>query len=1358
VVRSGGTLGTASVQFSTANGTATSPADYTAISGTLIFNDAENVKFINVPITNDGTVNGDRTFNVSLFNPSASSSITAPSNAVVTIVDDDSTISFSSVDYLVNENGGVARISVVRDGGANNTAMVEFRTETNGTATAGLDFGVRSGFLTFAPGVRVQTFDVAITDDILNEFNETVPLTLLNVSGASLGLSSATLTIVENDTAPGVITFGTNMYFVSEDALFISIEVLRTNGHTGPVTVNFQTLNTGTATPNIDYVSTNGQVTFGDGQTNAFLVLRIIDDVPPPAEGNETFPIQLFGPTANATLGLADATVTIVDNDQPGAFVFSAPTYTVSESNAFLTVTVIRTNGNSGAANVTVQTSGGSATPTLDYTPVSNVLAFANGQNVQTFTIQILQDGLSEGTETIGLLLSNPTSGTSIGVPGVATVFIIDDEVAVGFSAANYNVVESLTNVTITLIRTGDTNNGFSVTVNTSDGTARAGEDYVSTSTTVTFAPGEVTRTFTVGIFDDQLAEGDEFLNLTLSSPSGGVTLGPIPTARLNILDNDTAFVFSSATYSTNEANVNLIITVFRLGFIGATSAVDFATSDGTATTNLDYLQATGRLAFAIGQTSATFAVPILDDFIVEGNETISLQLGNPQLPAFLGPQSTAVITIIDNDTSVGFSQTNYIVNEKVTNAVITIVRLGSPAQPVQVTFQAINGTAIANVDYFPLTTLVTWGANDVAPKTVLVPVFDDAIPEGAETVGLRLLNPVNAFLDPVTGSSTLTIVDNAGAIAFASASYTVIEGTGNALLNLVRTGGSNGTVSVQWNVIGGTATPGSDYFGSVGTVVFANGETTKPIILPIAEDGLQEGVETLDIVLSNAGGGARVGSPDRTVLSIIDNDTGIIVGAGSALIAESFLPTNNIIEPGETVTVLLALRNAGIVNADNVTAFLVYSNGITHTNVQVQNYGALLAGGDSASRPFTFTALGTNGSRITATLLITNNGLFLGPVSFDFVLGRQNIPFQNATAITIHDYTNAAPYPAQLTVSGVIGPVESVRVTLHGLRHTFPADIDMLLVAPNGTRVLLMSDAGGGFDLNNVTITFDDAALNPIPDGLRITNGLSYRPANYGVLVDPFPGLIPENGPWTNTSLASLNGINPNGVWSLFIVDDGSGDDGAIASGWSLNIQSSGAVIPGADLSVTVTDSPDPVALGGTVVYTIAVTNHGPGVAHSAMLTNIMPPEANFITASGPFSYSQNGNVLSGSLGSIPMGSGVAVMVTMTAPNTPTLLTFDSTVGSGAEDLNMGNNHASIKTSVNNAIPDMPPLFAARKNNELVLSWQGVSTNIVLETSGTLGIGWNTMGLTPVVSNGVSTVTMPFNGSTKFFRLKRVP
>ena len=156
--------------------------------------------------------------------------------------------------------------------------------------------------------------------------------------------------------------------------------------------------------------------------------------------------------------------------------------------------------------------------------------------------------------------------------------------------------------------------------------------------------------------------------------------------------------------------------------------------------------------------------------------------------------------------------------------------------------------------------------------------------------------------------------------------------------------------------------------------------------------------------------------------------------------------------------------------------------------------------------------------------------------------------------------------------------------------------------------------------------------------------------------------------------------------------------------------------------------------------------------------LTNVLPANANFISVSGPGSYTINGNMLLGTLGNIPMNAGVVVTVRMTAQNTPTQLTFDATVAAGTADLNSVNNHVSVKTTVTDSVP-LPLLFAARKNGQVVLSWQSAETNIVLETGTLLSVGsWSNMVGTPVVSNGVSTVTVPIDAGLKFYRLKRVP
>lgn len=154
-----------------------------------------------------------------------------------------------------------------------------------------------------------------------------------------------------------------------------------------------------------------------------------------------------------------------------------------------------------------------------------------------------------------------------------------------------------------------------------------------------------------------------------------------------------------------------------------------------------------------------------------------------------------------------------------------------------------------------------------------------------------------------------------------------------------------------------------------------------------------------------------------------------------------------------------------------------------------------------------------------------------------------------NVNPITTPDSGQAGLYPSIIPASGFNGVISSLRVTLHSVTHTFPDDYDILLVGPGGQRALLMSDCGSNLPLNNVILTFSEA--NPsLPDSAQITSGV-YRPTNYGS-----SDTIPPSGPQSySASLAVFNYTNPNGNWSLFVVDDAGGDVGSISGGWTLEI-----------------------------------------------------------------------------------------------------------------------------------------------------------------------------------------------------------
>jgi len=122
----------------------------------------------------------------------------------------------------------------------------------------------------------------------------------------------------------------------------------------------------------------------------------------------------------------------------------------------------------------------------------------------------------------------------------------------------------------------------------------------------------------------------------------------------LTILDNDVVLrrvQFNLAAYSVNESDGTATIVVTRTrGLLHSAVTVDFATSDGTATADSDYGATSGTVSFAPGQISTFFTVPILEDGLIEGNETVYLTLSNQTGGARLGPRSTAVLTIVDNE------------------------------------------------------------------------------------------------------------------------------------------------------------------------------------------------------------------------------------------------------------------------------------------------------------------------------------------------------------------------------------------------------------------------------------------------------------------------------------------------------------------------------------------------------------------------------------------------------------------------------------------------------------------------------------------------------------------------------------
>jgi hypothetical protein len=264
----------------------------------------------------------------------------------------------------------------------------------------------------------------------------------------------------------------------------------------------------------------------------------ILDDGTP--ELVETVNLVLSSPT-NAVLGTPiTATLSILDDDALATVQFSPVAFSVDEGSGPANIAVGLSKVSGVAVTVTYSTSAGTATAGLDYTDTTAQLVFNPGETLKTFPVSIVNDALDETDETVNLALSLPQNAT-LGTPDhVATLTILDNDNAptVQFSASGYTVNEGSNTATITATLSAPS--GFTVTVgySTSDFTALAPSDYLTATGTLTFAPLQTSRTFTVTIVPDALDEANEIVNLALSNPNNA-TLGATGAATLTIVDND---------------------------------------------------------------------------------------------------------------------------------------------------------------------------------------------------------------------------------------------------------------------------------------------------------------------------------------------------------------------------------------------------------------------------------------------------------------------------------------------------------------------------------------------------------------------------------------------------------------------------------------------------------------------------------------------------------------------------------------------------------------------------------------------------------------------------------------------------
>ena len=476
-------------------------------------------------------------------------------------------------------------------------------------------------------------------------------------------------------------------------------------------------------------------------------------------------------------------------------------------------------------------------------------------------------------------------------------------------------------------------------------------------------------------------------------------------------------------------------------------------------------------------------------------------------------------------------------------------------------------------------------------------------------------------------------------------------------------------------------------------------------------------------------------------VITTVNALAPLIVSSGVALTGESPGPANGAIESGELVSINFGLRNVGTLDAGNLVATLLATGGVTGSSA-AQSYGALVANGSTVSRSFSFTATAAAGGTLTATLQLQDGALNLGTVQVSFNISA-NRSFTNSDVIIIPLAGAAANYPATITVSGVTGTVSKVTVSLRQFTHTFPEDVDVLLVGPAGQKVMLMSDAGAGNSVSGVTLTFDSTG-GALPFANAISGG-TYRPTDY-----PPGDILPAPAPAGSygTNLSAFNSVNPNGTWSLYVFDDANGDAGRIDGGWTLNIQTATPIVSSADVAVTAT-APASIVAGSPVSYAITVANHGPATATGVSLSDTLPAGftlGSVIVSQG--SYTTGPGLVTANLGAL--ASGATATVTISGTGTANLTNL-ITVSAAQSDAALANNSFSIVT-----VLIAPTLSIRSFGANVVIAWPAPSVGYVLESSSSVLGPWAAAGLTITVVGSENRVTAPATG-TAFYRLRKL-
>ncbi|MFT4925209.1 MAG: Leucine-rich repeat (LRR) protein, partial [Phenylobacterium sp.] len=694
-----------------------------------------------------------------------------------------------------------------------------------------------------------------------------------------------------SSTGHSSVTLGVDTTSISEASGISTVTATMSNVSFEDVTVALGY--SGTATSGADYKTPAAAIVITAGQLQGSTTLESIQDTS--VETTETVIVDITSITGGSVTenGTQQQTVAIADDDVTNVSL-SVNNAVVSESGGSSTITA--TLDKTTYEDVTVNFAFTGSATTTDFSLNAGSITIAAGHLVASMTLSVNPDTLVEGDETVIIDISG-VSGGNANENGIQqqTLTIIDDDfnavvVSLAVSPASLGEYNAVSTVTATLdsVTTAD------VTVNLAySGTATNGTDYTASSNTLVIAAGQTTGQTTLTSINDPDIEDDETIIIDINSVTGAnASENGTQRQTVTIVNDDFSQVFVSLSANVGSVTEDAGVSIIAATLDSATVEDVFVnlSYSGTAINGADYSAQSRVILITAGKTRGTTTVTASQDSVIEGVETITIDIESITGPnvSELGGMQLQTVTIADDDfepvlVSLAISTDTMAEAGGISTVTATLDNVTIADVVVQLGFSGtatyeLDDEIVGNftTDFTPLSTVIVIAAGEKSATTILT-ANQDAEVEGPQTIIIDIATVKGAGAsEDGTQQRTVTIADddfNSVLVSLQASPDILTEAGGFSTIIASLDSATFEDVTVGLT-FAGTATNGTDYTIVAETITIIAGQTLGTTIIAAKQDLAIEGLETLVVDIDSiSGGNAAENGFQRSSLTILDDD-----------------------------------------------------------------------------------------------------------------------------------------------------------------------------------------------------------------------------------------------------------------------------------------------------------------------------------------------------------------------------------------------------------------------------------------------------------------------------------------------------